>query len=70
MKRKINIFTKFLKKNNPETIPDPPVEYLRNNNLHVIVDLFPTAFTYEIMLHETISLEHRRHYIEVSLQVL
>ena len=26
VKRKINIFTKFLEENNPETMPDPPVE--------------------------------------------
>ena len=46
VKRKINIFTKFLNENNPETMTDPPVEYLRNVICHLIVDLFTTTFMY------------------------
>ena len=44
VKRKINVFTKFLKENNPETMPDSPVEHLRNMIFHLIVILFPTTF--------------------------
>ena len=42
VKRKINIFSKFLEENNPETMPDSPVECIRNMIFNLIVNLFPT----------------------------
>ena len=42
-----NLFLiKALHDNNPEIIRSSPVEYLRNDNLHLIVGLFPTTFIY------------------------
>ena len=45
--REIKIFTKFLQKNNPETMSDSPVECLRNMIFNLIVILFPTTFKHE-----------------------
>ena len=46
VKRQIKIFTIGLHENDPEIIPDPPVEYLRKYNLPQIDRFFPHPFIY------------------------
>ena len=41
-----NILINDLWENNSTIIPDPPVEYLRNDNLNAFRHVFPTTFIY------------------------
>ena len=46
MGRQLKIFTIRLHKNNPEIIPDPTLEYLKNSIFTLMVRLLPTPFIY------------------------
>ena len=48
MRRQIKIFTIRLHKNNPEIIPDPALEYLKNVVMTQISRFFPRTFIYDI----------------------
>ena len=50
VKRKIKIFIIGLQKNDPETMPDPPVKYLKNDKCDQINRIFPTTFMYVLGL--------------------
>ena len=48
MGQQIKIFTIRLYKNNPEIIPDPPLEYLKYVTMIQISRFFPRTFSFKV----------------------